>query len=379
MIRQSATRVAVENHMESGGFFMVSRYFLGGASPNGFASDFAAEQKGKYGILLKGGPGTGKSTLMRTVASVFADEEVTVYHCASDPRSLDAVVLEERGVFITDATAPHEMSTPLPYVTGELVDMAQALDPLALAPKAEAIKALSAENGGLHQQCRSVLSAVSAMQSVTYAIGMRALQQEKLEAYAKRMSKRLMPKISQRKGQSGQICYRQCSAITPQGDLLFLPPDYGVVLLQDSHHAAACKLIDALAANLTQSGVSCIASRCLTMPQVQPVHLLIPQCKVAVLSAHMLSEKISSPLTEISLKRFYDADILRNQRTLHRFADKNATLLKARAVAVLQDALTVHDALETPYIEALKRDTLDDITVTVCDTIRRRFPREYKM
>lgn len=359
--------------------FLVSRYFLGGASPNGFTSDFAAEQKGKYGILLKGGPGTGKSTLMRTVASVFADEEVTVYHCASDPRSLDAVVLEERGVFIADATAPHEMSTPLPYVTGELVDMAQALDPLVLVEKAATIKARSAENGALHQQCRSILTAVSAMQSISYEIGMQALQQEKLSAYAKRMSKRLMPKVSQRKGQSGQICYRQCSAITPQGDQLFLPPDYGVVLLRDSHHAAACNLIDALAAILTQSGVSCIASRCLTLPRMQPVHLLIPQCKLAILSEHMLGEKIPSPLTEISLKRFYDAEILRRQRTLHRFADQNATLLKARSVAVLQDALTVHDALETPYIEALKRDTLDDITVTVCETIRKRFQREYKM
>lgn len=358
---------------------MVSRYFLGGASPSGFASDFAAEQKGKYGILLKGGPGTGKSTLMRTVASVFADEDVTVYHCASDPRSLDAVVLEERGVFITDATTPHEMNTPLPYVTGELVDMAQALEPSMLAPKADAIKVLSAENSALHQQCRSVLSAVAAMQSVSYEIGLQGLQKEKLEAFAKRFSKRLMPKIAQKKGQPAQISYRQFSAITPQGELLFLPEDYGVVLLQDAHYAAACQLIAALSAILIQSGVSCIASRCLTLPQKPSVHLLLPQCKLAILSAHMLCEKTQTPLTEISLKRFYDAERLRSHRALHRFADKNAALLTSRAVAVLQDALTVHDALELPYIEALQRNTLDDIAVTVCNTIRRRFQKEYKM
>ncbi len=358
---------------------MVSRYFLGGASPDGFFSDFADAQQNKYGILLKGGPGTGKSTLMRTVASVFADEAVTVYHCASDPRSLDAVVLEERGVFITDATAPHEISTPLPYVTGELVDMAQALDALQLAHKADEIKALSAENSALHRQCRSILAGVSSMQSVSYDIGTQALQHEKLAAFAKRMSKRLLPKISQKNVQPAKILYRQCSAVTPQGDLLFLPPDYGVVLLKDTHYAAACALIAAFAQMLSQSGISCIVSRCLTLPQKQPVHLLIPECKLAILSDAMLSEKIETPLSEISLKRFYDAQILRTQRTLHRFADKNAALLKARAVAVLHDALNVHDALEKPYIEALHRDVLDDITVTVCDTIRRRFQREYKM
>ncbi len=373
------TCVAVVNHMERRWFFMVSRFFLGGASPDGFVSDFADEQKTKYGILLKGGPGTGKSTLMRTVASVFADEAVTVYHCASDPRSLDAVVLEERGVFITDATAPHEMSTPLPYITGELVDMAQALDPLALSPKAEEIKALSAENGALHQQCRSILTAVSAMQSVSYDIGMQALQHEKLAGFAKRMSKRLLPKASQRNAQQGQILYRQCSAVTPQGELLFLPPDYGIVLLKDTHHAAACSLIATFASILTHNGVSCIASRSLTLRQKQAVHLLIPECKLAILSENMLSEKIANPLTEIPLKRFYDPEILRRQRSVHRFADKNAALLKERAVTVLQEALAVHDALEKPYIAALQRDTLDAITVAVCDTIRRRMKREYKM
>lgn len=358
---------------------MGSRYFLGGASPDGFASDFAWEQKGKYGILLQGGPGTGKSTLMRTVASVFADEDVTVYHCASDARSLDAVVLEERGVFITDATAPHEMSTPLPYVTGELVDMAQALNPLTLVPRAEVVKRLSDENSAMHQQCRSILSALGAMQSVSYEIGLQALQQEKLEAFAKRLSKRLIPKTIQRKGQPAQLCYRQCSALTPQGELLFLPDDYSVILLQDAYHVAACKLIAVLASILLQAGVSSIASRCLTLPQKQPVHLIIPSCKLAVLSAHMLSEKLPAPLTEISLKRFYNAEILRNRRSLHRFADKNATLLKSRAVAALQDALTIHDALEQHYIAALQRDMLDDIAVTVCNTIRKRFQKEYKM
>ncbi len=358
---------------------MQSRYFLGGASATGFTSDFSKEQEGKYGILLKGGPGTGKSTLMRTVASVFADEAVTLYHCASDPRSLDAVVLEERGVFIADATAPHEMSTPLPYVSGELVDMAKALDPLAVAAHREEIETLSAENGRLHQQCRTVLSAVSAMQAVSFDIGMNALQGEKLFGYAKRMSKRLLPRASQRKATKGDLLYRQCNALTPQGDLLFLPDDYGVVLLKDSYYAAACTLIRTFSDILTQSGVSCIASRCLTLREHQAVHLLIPECKLAILSGDISSEDIAKPLSEISLKRFYDAEVLRKHRSLHRFATKNADLLKERVIAVLEDALTVHDMLEKPYINALQHDALERITIYVCDTIRKRFPKEYKM
>ena len=42
-------------------------YFLGGTSPSGFQSKFLEQIKapGFYTYILKGGPGTGKSTLMK--------------------------------------------------------------------------------------------------------------------------------------------------------------------------------------------------------------------------------------------------------------------------------------------------------------------------
>ena len=48
-------------------------YFLGGTSPTGFRSKFIEQIKkpGYYTYILKGGPGTGKSTLMKKVAEAF--------------------------------------------------------------------------------------------------------------------------------------------------------------------------------------------------------------------------------------------------------------------------------------------------------------------
>lgn len=356
--------------------FMQNAYFLGGASPDGFFSDFPAAQKDKYGFLLKGGPGTGKSTLMKTVAAVFADEAVSVYHCASDPRSLDAVVLEERGVYIADATAPHEMSVKLPYVTGELVDMAAALDPMILADERDTILALAEENAAMHTQCRTVLAAAASMQSVSFGIGKTALLQEKLDAFVQRLVKRLMPKGTHGKSAAqGQIWYRQCSALTPMGNLLLLPEEYGVVLLQDDYGCAARFLIERFAERLSAAGMSCILSRCLTMNGSPAVHLLLPECKLALLNASLLEPLSQSPLMQINLHRFYEADALRKQRSLHRFAMKNGELLQKRAVSLLNDALTVHDALEKPYIAAQDRAKLEEITIAVCNGIRSRFPK----
>ncbi|MBE6847095.1 MAG: hypothetical protein E7503_03045 [Ruminococcus sp.] len=358
---------------------MQDRYFLGGASPEGFYSDFPKEQAMRYGFLLKGGPGTGKSTLMRTVASVFADERVSLYHCASDPRSLDAVVLEDRGVFLADATAPHEMSVSLPFVTGELVDLARALDPVSLAEHSEEIRSASAENGMLHRECRSVLGAVAAMRTVSMNIGEEALHKEKLSAFAARLCKRLMPKGVRRGGEMGEIRYRQCNACTPQGDLLLVPEDHGIVHIKDSYGAAACFLISRFADLLTHAGIGCVLSRDLLLRDKPAVHLLVPQCKLAMVSCVLPQEHETQVVSTIDLQRFYHNELLRRQRSLHRFAEKNEKLLRQRAITLLQEALAVHDVLEKPYIAAQNRAVLEDMTADICHAIRSRFPKEYKM
>ena len=50
-----------------GGLFMRHCYFLGSTSPDGFKTSFSdiINDDKFYTYILKGGPGTGKSTLMR--------------------------------------------------------------------------------------------------------------------------------------------------------------------------------------------------------------------------------------------------------------------------------------------------------------------------
>ena len=57
---------------------MQNTYFLGGASPEGFATSFYAAHREYFGYFLKGGPGTGKSTLMKRIAAAFPEEDVSV-------------------------------------------------------------------------------------------------------------------------------------------------------------------------------------------------------------------------------------------------------------------------------------------------------------
>ena len=88
------------------------QYFLGANSPVGFYSlysELLSPETANAIYILKGGPGCGKSTLMRRVAqqAVQAGETVEYILCSGDPDSLDGVVLPRLGAALVDGTAPH--------------------------------------------------------------------------------------------------------------------------------------------------------------------------------------------------------------------------------------------------------------------------------
>ena len=87
-------------------------FFLGANSPAGFVSfydEITAQAENGRLFVVKGGPGTGKSTLMRRTAAALSQREkcFEYIHCSSDPDSLDAVVFPALNTAIVDGTAPH--------------------------------------------------------------------------------------------------------------------------------------------------------------------------------------------------------------------------------------------------------------------------------
>lgn len=108
--------------------------FLAGANTaDGFVSKFdniLDKNKKGYTFVLKGGPGTGKSTLMKKIAKHFLDRGMRVeqFYCSSDTESLDAVRIVDKNICVTDGTAPHEQDASLPKVSGEIIDLGASID-----------------------------------------------------------------------------------------------------------------------------------------------------------------------------------------------------------------------------------------------------------
>ena len=88
------------------------QYFLGANAPDGFYSLYPQLidlERARAVYILKGGPGCGKSTLMRRVAQAMEEKGASVEYiaCSGDPDSLDAVVFPALNTAIVDGTAPH--------------------------------------------------------------------------------------------------------------------------------------------------------------------------------------------------------------------------------------------------------------------------------
>ncbi len=104
----------------------IRKIFPGANTSNGFYSyfDYIIPKDVNRIFCLKGGPGVGKSSLMKKVARDFVEKgyDVEVFPCSSDPSSLDAVVIEKLKVVLLDATAPHIVDPKIPGAIDEIVN-----------------------------------------------------------------------------------------------------------------------------------------------------------------------------------------------------------------------------------------------------------------
>ncbi|WP_313802899.1 PRK06851 family protein [Cytobacillus sp.] len=126
----------------------IKNYFAGGNTARGFYSLYDSNLQGLNRIfILKGGPGTGKSSLMKAIGTEWADKgyDIDYLHCSSDNDSIDGVLIPELKVGIVDGTAPHVIEPKAPGAIEEYVNLGEAWDSKVLANQKEKILRISME------------------------------------------------------------------------------------------------------------------------------------------------------------------------------------------------------------------------------------------
>lgn len=173
--------------------FGEKTYFAGANSGVGFVNlfgDFYEESSLDRLYIIKGGPGTGKSTFMRILAGRAADAGAGAEYflCGSDPSSLDAVVLSGGGrrIAVIDGTSPHAYDAKYPGAVSAVLDFGSFWDKGILESERGRIISLAKKKSGCFERSYRFLAALSVMRRDLRSVTARAIDRKKLAAFVRR-------------------------------------------------------------------------------------------------------------------------------------------------------------------------------------------------
>lgn len=110
---------------------------------------------------FKGGPGVGKSYMMKKIGYELIDKglDVEFHHCAADPESIDAIVIPSINVAIIDGTTPHMIDPRYPGVTGIIVNLGEFLNEEGLRKNRNGIIESTEDNKNIYVRVYKYLAA----------------------------------------------------------------------------------------------------------------------------------------------------------------------------------------------------------------------------
>ena len=342
-------------------------FFLGATTPAGFKGYFAPlrREPGMQLVLLKSGPGCGKSTLMKQLArrAIQQGEPVECIHCASDPDSFDGVIFVRQRRAIVDATAPHTIEPDAPGADEVVLSLYHTIQADALRPHAEEVKALFARNAALRARAARYVASAGSLLLDSRRAEACSTNFEKVRRYVKRLCTRVLPRCPDDCSPSEEL--RLLSAITPKGMVFYrgtveaLADRY--VVFRDDYGAVSRLLLELIRAEALARGYHIITCPCAMHPEDQIDHIFIPALRLAFLTDNLWHPIQLPGVQAVRCTRFVDRENLSGFRARLRFNDRAASELIDQAVALMAQAKNCHDELETYYRAAVDFDQVNAV------------------
>ncbi len=342
-------------------------FFLGANNKQGYVSLFKdvynPNEPGSH-YILKGGPGTGKSTLMKKAADYLTDKGFFVEkdYCSADPSSLDMIYCPELNFSVTDGTSPHPFEPSLPGVTEFIVNLGEAWNTKILKENIKEINALFKSYSEEHKKAASYLFATSKCGKEVAEMFLKTVDYEKSLKYIKKLCTKKIPDKNTEK--KGKINKRFLSGITPDGvkvqyDTLNVFCDE-IVTFCDEYGVISQFFIDYIGEYAVNKGYDIYKCFCSLYPKTKAEHIIIPELKLCFFTEngyHYSLDDIKSPVYST---RFCD------KKSLFAVNEKTNFLLKCKkefideAVRKMSAAKGLHDKLEEFYIKATDFSVIDE-------------------
>ncbi|MBE6884146.1 MAG: hypothetical protein E7487_06035 [Ruminococcaceae bacterium] len=341
-------------------------FFLGANTSSGFVSKFdqlADPKSGWILFVIKGGPGTGKSSLIRKAAAAVEASGLAVeyIHCSSDADSLDGAIFPQLKCAVADGTPPHVIEPKYPGAYESVIFLNNCWDEKKLIPQLSDIICLSEEISAHHQRCCRYLSIATMLQNEVYQLISPHTLSHKIDRYAKGIAVRLFSKSG--RISPGKNTFRFLSAVTNQGRLFFSETINTLCnelyFIDDPWGVSSKLLLTRIRSLALAHGYNTITCSCPLSPYDKPDHLIIPELHLAFLSGtphHKIKSSSFHTVDKLHIihaERFTEMEMIRHKRQRISFISKMTERILTDAEEQLAHAKLLHDKLETIYTGAM--------------------------
>lgn len=197
----------------------VLNYYAGGNTARGFYSLYESNLQNLNKLfILKGGPGTGKSTLMKEVGSAFTEKgyNIEYLHCSSDNSSIDGVIIPAINAGIVDGTAPHIIEPKAPGAIEEYVNLGVAWDAAKLASLKDRILELKNKSSAAYQTAYSLFADALRVHDEWEKIYIENMNFEKVNQFTVELASKFFG-ASGSSNENAPVWHRFLGAATPIG------------------------------------------------------------------------------------------------------------------------------------------------------------------
>lgn len=340
-----------------------SKYFLGANSAEGFVSHFGDSfdsLNGWRGIIIKGGPGTGKSSFMKYIVAkaVDAGYDVELCPCSSDPDSLDGIIIKEIKTVVLDGTSPHVVEPVYPGASEEIINLGEFWNSEKLRAAADQIIYVTKQNKKLHKTASAYISAAGELVYDNLKLSQQFTNLKKAEQFATKTASRLIPK---NKKYAPKEWVRFIGGVTPKGVIAYsdtVDKFYkNVIVIDDKYGGASNEIMTAVRKIALTKGYEIITLKNPFLPSKIIDHILIPELSLAFVREYEYMH-FEDTHRRIHARRFTDVNLMRSVRSRMLFNRRTARELLLGAIQTLSQAKQVHDKMEKYYIDAMDFDAI---------------------
>lgn len=324
-------------------------YFAAANTKDGFISYFKEIfSKVKKIYVIKGGPGTGKSTLMHKIAVEGKNRgfEVQKYYCSSDTSSLDGVVIGEEFA-VLDGTPPHAMEPRNVGALDEIINLCDMWNADVLAENKDDICLIS---GKISQKYKSVYRMLNAFAT---------LESEYLDTVNKHVNVEKLKKFTDRLAdcadRSGVVNTVICDALGTFGYVRFTTLERKAkrVIYLSGRYNEDVVFLEYLKNSLDSTSASYEIS--LSPENSKPTAILVND------TVFVSVDTVPSGSKALNTKRFL-LPTIKNEKAKLKSLEKLCLELSALITQELENIGALHDELEKFYKSAMNYDKLDRFT-----------------